>query len=430
MVVILTIVEGSERFPPGESWTIARERSLRALPGRREVFRARVGERGVALVKHDIHPRKAEADARAEWTWLTRLASAGIAVPQPYFLGRAEDGSWAVAMQFLESVRPMDACEDWSMEDLVACVRRVHAAGFLQTDLHLGNFLVDADRVLWVIDASSHRCCRGERDRLANWALLRANVTVDRWEAFDRALGEPDAEVVRRRMPKVQRERMRRYRKKCVRTCSAFVRIEDSEGLCVMKRGWDEPELLALRKARVEDLESRLVTLKKASKCLVARGDRWVIKTHWGTRGRARRAWLGGHALRLLGFQTPEPLAYWESRDGHRDGLLMEIDEGQPLQEWVRGNHAPVLRAKVAREVASFLEVLEMLHWSHGDTKASNFHVGPKGDLRVIDLDSFTWEGPRWRRRVAKDDERFRRNARKFPEGKDIFDYDRARSAR
>lgn len=426
----------------------------RLLPGRRRVHRAEVTGGPSVLLKGYLHPEKARGDAAREWGALEGLRDRGLPVPEPLFLASDADGRWWVATAFLEDAIELGAA--WrrpcsgeelarGMESLVALVHRSHEVGVWQSDLHLGNFLLGREGELWMVDAASHRGFKGDlsrKQRVNNWALLRANLLMWQRDAFDEALrtavSHDVREGVRRATPRVLARRLRRYRRKCQRRCSEFVREEEGKRVLLRRRELGADWIQDLAGQSPESLDKRYEVLKRASRCLVVAGSQgeleWVLKVHWsepwrrlGRVSRARRSWVSGHGLRLLGVGTPDPLAFWEGRleGGWRfDGLLMVRDHGVPLQQWVRENHPPETRERLRDEVQFFFGALEELRASHGDTKASNFHVGPGADLRVIDLDSFAWGGLRWRRRRAKDRERFERNAVKFPEGEAVFRLD------
>lgn len=446
----IRVVESRDRFHAGERLALTLEKPLRYLPGRRCVARASLEDGSTVLLKRYVHPVKANADARHEWGWLNRLTGAGLPVPQPLCLARATDGSWAVMMAFISNARELrevlesteNAAAEPYLRRLIALVHDTHEAGFIQEDLHLGNYLLGSGGNLSIIDAGSHRQFSlglPDKERVLNWALLRGNLFLGQRAAFDRAFAAgpaaPLLDAVRDATPAILKRRLRRFRNKCQRTCTQFVKVEKGGMTMLRKRSLDPEWLEALAACSVEALANACPVIKRASKCLVVQGERdgvaWVLKTHWheGWRqslrqSRTRRSWIAGHALRLLGLRTPEPLAFWECRSGARlvrDGLLMVKDTATPLHRWVREPHSEEERARVVQEVSHFFQALSELRVSHGDTKASNFHVGPSGDLRVIDLDSFQWTGPRWRKRLEKDRERFARNALKFPAGETIF---------
>lgn len=429
---------------------LALEQELRRLPGRRQVYRARLETGEVILAKGYEHPGKAPREAAREWKALRLLQDKGLPVPAPEFWGVDDAGNHWVGMGFIEGAISMkQALEEGAesqrrerMKALVALVHQCHDAGVWQSDLHLDNFLLGKDEGLWMIDAESVRGEGGEltqRRRVRNWALLRANLLLRQKASFDEGFSESESkelfDAVVKATPGMLGHRLRRYRKKCQRTCSEFESVECGDGTMIRRREIGEGWLSDLVRALPEDLEKHARVLKRASRCLVVAGHRegvdWVLKVYWRPRwqrtgrwSRARRSWVAGNGLRLLGIQTPEPLAFWERSPGDGtvvDGLLMRLDDGLPLQEWVRSAPSEAQWRRLTSEVTLFFEALEELQASHGDTKASNFHVGPEGDLRVIDLDSFHWGGWRWRRRRAKDRERFARNARKFPQGKRVF---------
>lgn len=449
--ITLVVEDGRRDVAVGREWEFTLEDNLRHLPGRREVYRVVDGDGDSYLVKIYCHRDKAAHDAQEEWQWLGKLEDAGLPVPQSYGLARGESGAWAVVTEFVEDsgilgerLKRVEGSERFSIiEDLILLVRKTHAAGFFQEDMHLGNFLMGADGRIWIIDAASHRVFRSgapEIGQACNLGLLRANVLWSDQEAVDRALRshvQDDISGLAIEMSlKLQRRRLKKYREKCQRSCSEYERIRRPGAELVRQRRCDWAWLEELSAMDPEELEGRFEVLKKASRCLVVKGEidgvEFVLKTHWqrpwrrwGRLSRARRSWMAGQSLRLLGLPTPEPFAFWERRGAGwlaYDGLLMAVDKGTPLQRWVREEHRSEVRDRVVGDAQRLFQAWGELKAAHGDTKASNFHVGDDGQLRVIDLDSFSWGGIRWRSKQRKDRERFARNAVKFSEGAWIFE--------
>ena len=449
----LTVVEAGSRFRAGETLVLSLQQCFRLLPGRREVRRASLEDGSIVLLKHYTHPAKARVDARCEWEALHRLRDSKLPIPQPLGLCEGAKGCWAVLSYFVERAvtlgKGLEHDEEKYLRRLVDLVQRTHDAAALQDDLHLGNYLLGPDHRLWIIDAGSHRFLTGKvtkKQRILNWALLRANLSIDQRPTFDRLFESGPAAALQSQVmaatPAVLNRRLRRYRAKCQRTCTDFVKCERGGCLVIRQRSFDPGWLRPLLESGVEELESEYAVLKRASGCLIVEGEcdgcAWVLETHWdrgwcriARQSRARRSWVAGQSLRLLGWSTPEPLAFWERREYGRlvsDGLLTVKVGGVPLQRWVGEDHPPEKRHRVARHGRRFFAALAEIRASHGDTQASNFHVGPAGDLTVIALSHFQWAGPRWRSRHKRDLQRFAGNAVKFPAGEDIFLINPARS--
>lgn len=405
---------------------------LRDLPGRRTVHRATTQDGEPLLIKHFLHPDKAAKDAREEWQAIEALQGRDVPTPNPRSLSKTPDNAWVVATDYLEGAETLSQRKD----QFAAFLRVIHQgldSGAMQQDLHLENFLVHQGAV-YCVDAASFRFYPEsvpDAARQENLALLKANVPLTWHEELDLLANVPE-----RLYRQALRKRIHKFAKKCERTCTAFVK-EDQPNLTLW-RTRDCPDWLQdwLTLSR-DEFAKRGTVLKQGASCLVVQHkEHWVFKRRtytsvlpspWQRRSRARRSWIAGNVLQLLGLATPKPWACWEVRQQGRlisDGFLMSNDTGTALQEWVRDpNIRPNIRQKVATEFRTLFKQFAFIEASHGDTKASNFRIGPEGDIRIIDLDSFTLHvsSRRAKRMAERDRARFERNRVKYPQGEEIF---------
>ena len=418
------------------SLAISLHECLRYLPGRRAVHRAS-GRQGEAwLVKRFVHPDKALSDAKKEWESIQTLRKKGIPTPAPAFLAQADD-HWVLATEYLAEAVTLQDQKAPDLQAFLELINLGYKAGAVQDDLHLDNFLSHLGR-LYCVDAASFRFFPNAAPmdaQLANLALLKANIPLPWQVELEQSWGAMPAigESVYRQ---VLIKRIRKFARKCERTCTAFERIERS-GITLWRTrdcpAWIDDWVTLSR----DQLRKRAEVLKDGDSCLVVRHEQdWVLKRRfykgrlpvvWKRRSRARKSWIAGNVLRLIGLNTPKPWACWEIRKQGKlisDGLLMSNDPGTALHEWVREpDHRPEIRFNVAANFRVLFDQFALIGASHGDTKASNFRIGTEGDLRVIDLDSFTLHrtSKRAKRMARRDRERFARNQKKYPEGKDIF---------
>ncbi len=119
---------------------------------------------------------------------------------------------------------------------------------------------------------------------------------------------------------------------------------------------------------------------------------------------------MAGHRLRVLGINSPKPLAMIEHRWGPLRGrgyLITEKAEGRDLLEL---DSASTPFESVAAAVARMLELFRRHSISHGDLKGTNLLWA--SELEVIDLDAIRWheDKARWQRAYQKDCIRLQRN--------------------
>ena len=109
----------------------------------------RVGS-GRHALRERVKARFGHAPAVREWRMLTAMGAAGIPVPEPLALGSLADGDRLLALRWIDgtpfeaALRAEPRTRRALLAALAALVRRVHGAGFVHGDLHLGNVLVNA----------------------------------------------------------------------------------------------------------------------------------------------------------------------------------------------------------------------------------------------------------------------------------------------
>ncbi|WP_339843365.1 lipopolysaccharide kinase InaA family protein [uncultured Halopseudomonas sp.] len=292
----------------------------------------------------------------------------------------------------------------------------LHRAGLIQSDLHMGNFLLHGDQV-HVIDgdaviALSQGQPLSAKDAEKNLAVFFAQLDSC-WDSLvelllidylqvnaERALN-PDRLMVQVR--EVRLKRLNDWLSKAVRDCTHFsVRRCWTRFAAVVREQalalgpiLDHPNAPFAGAPTLKDGGSSSVTLvETAEGSLVVK--RYNIKgiLHWLTRfwrpSRAWHSWLAGHRLQFLGIATPAPLAMIESRFGplrRRAWLVTEYCPGQNLLELfgADGLHPPNDQQGAA--LLAMTSQLFEARISHGDFKATNL-LWDAGQVWLIDLDS------------------------------------------
>lgn len=414
--------------------------ALRVLPGRRLTARATLaGEAVIAKLFFD-HP-KSLRDAAQEAERLATLAERGV--PAPRVLGDSGVGP-SGRILVLECLPGSDAEHGYRkaclegdgaalLVSLTAFVARLHEAGCVQDDVHLGNFLIDGEQY-YLVDAGSVRLFplgqMPESDRLANLAGLLAQFypldTRDLEPVLaaygDKAPPKPDLTQA------LTRARQRRYRHalgKVERDCTdyAVVRYGALRGMvCRQQKG----AFQALLEAGIDAVMEQGEILKRGNSSTVCRvrwqGHEWVVKRYnvksLGHRlrrqfkpSRASRSWRNARWLELIGLHTPPAVGYVERR------VAGFLDTAYFVCGYVSGpsvrdlaGDATTMRAVQARMEQLFF-LMETLHFNHGDLKATNF-LWIRQRLWVLDLDAMqlNLSLKQTRKLVARDRARWREN--------------------
>lgn len=416
------------RGDDGEAIVVVR--LLRVLPGKRIVGEARWRDRRV-LAKLFVARRNSRHWER-ERQGMSLLREAGLATPEALGSGRLAGGGHFLLTEFLDGSRTL--AERWSAADNLApgapqaldilqpafaLLGRLHAAGLVQCDLHLGNFLECRDE-LYLIDGDGvDRVAKGSaalaQQTLDNLALLVAQLPLA-WESCidvlvtayksEQTRLRPDRETLLLAVERARSQRLAHFLAKTLRDCSQFaVRSTTSLFSAVVR---ERKDALTPLLEYPDGVIAKGQVLKDGNTCTVVRieagGQDLVVKRYnlksfrhalsrfWRP-SRAWHSWVAGHRLAFYGIATPAPLAMLEERVGpirRRAFLVTELCPGESLLQRLSPDREPD-----AAEAAAILELfgaLFRLRISHGDMKATNF-IWYAGRLFVIDLDAMVQHG-------------------------------------
>ena len=425
---------------------------LRVIPGRREVYDARWNHRDV-VAKVFSHRMSAKRHLDKEWQGLKELRRRGLSSPEPLFYGKTEDGRWIVVIEKIaDSATVVDMLNETAHKSkklylLVRVCRelaRQHRQGVLQKDLHLGNYLTAGNRI-YVLDPSEMQFASRQVSRkqsISQLALLvchspagdmRSTQAACReyFEARGWDFRDSDELLLQRELFAHRKTGVKRALKKCVRTSKRYLRIKAGAHTAVFDRAFCEGgEPLDLMD-HIDTLMDAGHILKDGNTCYVSRlswnGKDVVVKryNHKGffhslrqslRASRARRGWLNGHRLRMLGISTPRPLAYFEQ---HRGPLLWdcylvtEYVQGPKLYHFLReAGTTEEQRSTATARVIDMLNSMGEYKISHGDLKHSNIVIAEDGPT-ITDLDGMKVHKLSWtyKARRAKDIARFTSDA-------------------
>ena len=402
---------------------LSMRRLLRVLPGKRLVGEAELDGRRV-LAKLFVG-RRCEKHWRYERGGLEALRDAGVPTPEVLAAMAMAGGGYALLTVFLETAESL--AEAWArvsgraagdgealavLAPALGMLGRLHAAGLVQDDLHLGNFLRHDGRVL-VVDGDAVRViCRGQAlapaDAGANLAVLLAQLPP----AWDRQLSAllpaytaeqaclPEQAVLQRNIERVRAWRLGDLLAKTVRECTLFAVEQTGVRFCAVRR--EEAEVLAPLLAAPDRAISSGEVFKDGGTTTVARivviGRALLIKRYnlknlrhalgrlWRP-SRAWHSWREAHRLLFFDIPTPRPLALIEERCGplrRRAWLICEYCPGPNLLSHLSADSAPP--ADEGKAICELFAALCRHRISHGDLKATNLLWDGERVL-LIDLD-------------------------------------------
>lgn len=396
---------------------------LRVLPGKRVVGAARFN--GQTVLAKLFIGRKSARDWQREYDGITALQAGGITTPALLQGSELAGGGHVLLTRFLDPADNLAELWQASRDDpdtalaLIApalhTVGRMHEAGLVQEDLHLGNFLRHQE-TLYVIDGDAVRALTpgkplSDAQATRNLAILLAQLP-SAWDARHPELlaayqaGRTSAwqpAQLARELARVRAWRVNSFVGKTVRDCSRFIVRQTSRHFVAMTR--HHAAMLDPLVADPDRAFEGAQLLKDGSTCTVARiehaGATLVIKRYnlknpahalsrlWRP-SRAWHAWQQGHRLGFLGIATPAPLALIEARLGplrRRAWLITEHCPGPNLRDHL-AQGAPPPTAE-ARAIVAFFEALRRERISHGDLKATNL-LWHEQRIVAIDLDATT----------------------------------------
>ena len=453
---LTTDLRGAGREPPlslvlplseGEARVL---RWLRVLPGKRLVAQVEIAG-SERLLKLFI-AAGAERHCAREASGIRALQAQGVATPElvgegeidgggRYLLSAYLDGAETLQQRWeaLPARQPGDADALTLLGQALSLIGTMHQRGLVQTDLHLGNFLLHETQ-LYVIDGDAVETLNpgaplAPAQAEDNLAIFFAQLDPE-WDELCELLligylqHSPLALNPDRLAAQIKRVRQRRlddFLRKTLRDCTQFS----------IKRSWTrfaavvrtEYQRLASLLAAPDDALAGQTLLKDGGSstvgCAVADGKSVVIKRynikgfgHWLTRfwrpSRAWHSWLAAHRLQFLGIPTPAPLAMMEQRFGplrRRSWLITEYCYGVDLLRHLGEDGQRLPDDATATALLKLFAQLVEARISHGDFKATNL-LWLDGRVILIDLDAMQahTRNAGWQRAWQKDRQRFIRN--------------------
>jgi len=294
-----------------------------------------------------------------------------------------------------------------------------HERGVLQKDLHLGNFLLAAERVL-VLDPGqmrffSHPVTR--KKSISQLALLSCYLPADEVESISRLckeyfsarrwrFEESDRAVFQKEIESHARRMIRRQLRKCIRTNKRHLRIRAHGLAAVFERAFYAGAEPLDFVEQIDELMAHGEIFKDSNTTYISRftwNGRDIVVKRYNHKGlvhslrhtmkmsRARQGWLHGHRLGALDVTTPKPLAYVELLKGllvWKCYIVTEYVEGQNLYHFLRDKKVgDKQRSAAIQQILEVLGKLRKYGITHGDVKPSNILITENGPS-LTDLDS------------------------------------------
>lgn len=412
------------------------EQLLRHLPRRRVVLAGRMRSQPV-VVKIFSARGKARREFSREYHNLYQLAKQGLPVPEPVL--RIEQSGWcAFVLPRIDGVSAGKVYRQRELEPedlqrrLAGLVVDLFRAGFVQTDLHLDNFMLSDDR-FYMLDAGSIKRVAPEpvasfqlQDSLATLLTQFYPVDVDSRILDSVAPTSGNADKLSRMVLSRRRARLGTLMRKSLRSSTRYrvIRNKNMNGVCI--RHWSSQVHRILEKGMDEAIKEGEV-LKDGNSATVVRyrenGIDWVIK-RYNVKGftvaikrlflsRARRSWKNALWLQFNGLATPAPVAFLREKRKRvraRHYYISEHVDGDLLKTW--SAESLLRNDPVLEELRAIFCVMREPGFIHGDFKAANFLVDCSRRVHLLDLDAMRSARPGRRqiKAIRGDRRRFLRN--------------------
>ena len=362
------------------------------------------------------------APASREWRALHTLHAQGLPIARPLAFGVDAAGRGLVAMQRIDGPDFATALDRANAEErtrlverLAASVARLHEAGFVHGDLHLGNLRVaaDDDRVTLLDVQDAHRTTSPatRRSDLARLLFALERATGDSRTGALLLAALPDDPGLDRARCKFLRDHARGRKRKHLRPGGDWRVLETGppprKGLAVasleasllveaLRDAKPVRSLAPRRSGRIRIDEIELAGRRQIRKRVEAGSLRRAIAER--LRGAsAARAFRRGQRDRLISDRSAPALAFLEHRAWGRrpeSTLLLEHVGEVDLDTWRPAS--PEAARDVAVAVATWLAEQHAVGLGHRDAKAGNIRMTWRADVARfwwVDLEDLT--GPR-----------------------------------
>ena len=421
--------------------------AVRILPQRRYVCRGRLGEQDI-YVKF-FTGKNASTYFEREKTGVETLHKNTFNGPQILKQGTLSSqelpSEWElqdseVSFIIYKAIDAPSALSLWRSGDttqrkkliqrFIPLLAQYHSAGFYQSDIHLGNFLV-SDSKIYCLDGDGIKNFdpKNQTPALENLALFCAQA------GFHFPLSQIELSELYPKLPSdfaqnLQSQRQRRIQKlgsKVLRNCTAVEHVQSKQAELYINRELDSPALRELLEDPSKALETgRATMLKDGNTCTVysTQIDQQTViikrynprpglkgKLDTLRRGRSRNCWSSSFILEDNGLYCPKAIACIVQKDGLKrtDYFIAQEAQGVLLSDYVTDNEKAQI---IAPKVHQLFQAMQQGKMTHGDFKATNFFVTQADEIEIIDLDSLRFHSneTKFLKDFQKDLKRFHKN--------------------
>lgn len=404
------------------------EEVIRIVPKKRLLAFGKWGDKDVA-VKLFYENRNAKRDADRDAFGVESLMQTNVPTAKLLYKGNIDKGR--IHILILEKINDAVSLETlWenkkNIDDIRPLLHAVtielatqHVLGILQNDLHLRNFLV-AEKNIYTLDGGKIDYIEQPldiQDSIAYLALFLAQLGVGvphlQQELFDiyansRGWLVKPAEIktFHKYLAQQTEDRMRKYKRKIFRPCSAFNRLNKINKTIMYDRQYESSQfqhLLLNPDAYIDDPKALILKAGRSSTIVKVVVDgrelvikRYNIKNVWhGLRRclrttRAKKSWQIAQQLYASGITTPRPVAFIENELLGLHGksyFIMDYLDGQHLENYFV-SHKNDMQAceRMAKDSITLLKNLTALRITQGDLKMTNILVANETPY-LIDFD-------------------------------------------
>jgi tRNA A-37 threonylcarbamoyl transferase component Bud32 len=414
-------------YPQRDTFILKCTELLRQIPGKRRVYAALLDDKKTIIKIYEAKFR-AKSQLLNEWSKIKRLAQAGLNGPQIFFYGRSEGGEWVIVTEYiansataLELYNKAESAREKAqvLLPLFSETAQLNQAGVFQKDLHLGNFLISGGKVFSLDTATMKFGPRpiGKKQALRQLAILSWYVPQEVRDELPGLLDKyanvrgwkftrDDIQTIDSRMQKHIGTEIKRQLKKTLRTSGRQIRAEKNSIVAVFDRTFYENLDVSDFLSGIDGLMETGRVLKRRNTSFLSRvtiKDKDVVIKRYNHKGlwhsirqsfrtsRAKRSWLHGHRLSMLGISTPKPLAYIEKHFGPllwQSYILTEYVRGPNLDQILTDPNAPAeQRQNVCKQIHELMTALHKNRITHGDFKRTNFVI-TTDKVYITDLDA------------------------------------------
>ncbi len=410
----------------GQTETIVCEHIIRYLPEKRAVYEGRWKDKPV-IAKIFEGGFSAKHHCVKEYRILKKLKDMELNFPVPLMVGKTLEKKWVLLTEKIsdsENIFELFGNTNNNSDKIgllsLVCqsLAQQHIKGVFQQDLHLGNFLLQNQKVygldparikffsspLNIKKSISHlaallSCLSAEQSEDLRF-LCSQYASVRNWDFDIYTYG-----LFKKLFNAHKKKTINRSLKKSLRSSKRTVCIKDKNIYAVFRKPIFDKQSATDFISGIDKLMVSGIVLKDGNTCFISRieygGRKLVIKRYnnkglWHSirhtlkKSRARKNWLNAQQLLMLGINTPKPTAFIEVRKGfllNQSYIISEFIDADKLSEiMINPAFDGPCRTKAISHCLKLIKKLRPHRIFHSDLKHSNILVSDDTAF-VLDLD-------------------------------------------